>query len=248
MCMRALKRERARCVSQPGCGAPQPPPRSRRSRTTPPIPRMVGTTAEARTRPPQWLCAPAALKDRPRAVFARCWLRAAGAGTLAIRIAYCGANRQSHLPGAPLPLISAPSTTRAKGSFPGRPPQPATRPPWPLRLAGLPAVAVCCGQRVKREHRVCVGAAGTHLGRHPDGLHDLPLACAAALRKPRVPADAVRALRDVRNGNCDQLLGLLRKRAVCEHLAAERLKGIMGRRRGPLTALSKLASSRLAGG
>jgi hypothetical protein len=65
----------------------------------------------------------------------------------------------------------------------------------------------------------------------PDRLHDLLLARAATLRKSSVPADTVRALRHVSDGNRDQLLGLLRQRAVGEDLPAERLEGFVGLRR-----------------
>src|SRR4051812_34775370 len=95
---------------------------------------------------------------------------------------------------------------------------------------------------VQRDHGVRVGTAGAHLGGHPDRLHDLLLARASALREPRVAADAVGALGGMRDGDRDQLLGLLRQRAVGEHLLAESLEGVVGRGRelGP-------ASGQLAG-
>jgi hypothetical protein len=73
-----------------------------------------------------------------------------------------------------------------------------------------------------------------HLGRDPDGLHQF-LACRAVAECGLgVPLDAIRALRHVRHGNRDQLLGLRRQRAVGEYLAAERLafsvSGVRARR------------------
>src|SRR5436190_23817725 len=86
---------------------------------------------------------------------------------------------------------------------------PSARAPW-LAGAGLRrsrAVGMRLGSdRVERDHGVRVGAAGAHLGGHPYRLHDLLLAGALALREPRVAADAVGALGDMRDGHRDQLL------------------------------------------
>ena len=76
-----------------------------------------------------------------------------------------------------------------------------------------------------------VRASGPHLGGDPDRLHDLLLAGALALSQPRVAADAVRALRHMRDSDRDELLGLLRQRSVGEDLPAEFLKRVVDLRR-----------------
>jgi hypothetical protein len=79
-------------------------------------------------------------------------------------------------------------------------------------------------QGLQGEGGVRVGATGAHLRGHPDRLHDLLRARALALGQPGVPADAVRALGGVRDRDRDQLLGLLRQRALGEDRRAERSK------------------------
>src|SRR5687767_4833638 len=81
---------------------------------------------------------------------------------------------------------------------------------------------------VERDHRVGVGTPGTHLGGHPDRLHELLLGRALAQGCLRMAADAVRALGDVRDGHRDDLLGLLVERTVREDLPAEFLEGVVG--------------------
>ena len=60
-----------------------------------------------------------------------------------------------------------------------------------------------------------------------------------------MPADAVRALRHVRHGHGDQLLGLRGKRPFGKHAPAERLEGL-GRFGGQ--ALALLGEFLVAGG
>src|SRR5690554_6557443 len=69
-----------------------------------------------------------------------------------------------------------------------------------------------------------VGASGTHLRRHPDRLHHLFGARALTLGLLRVAFDAVRALRDMRNRDSDQLLRLLIDGALSEDLSTELLE------------------------
>lgn len=83
-------------------------------------------------------------------------------------------------------------------------------------------------QGVESDRGVGVGAAGAHLGRHPDRLHDLAVLGTSALCEPGVAADAVGALRHVRDRHRNQLLGLLRQRPVGEDLFAECLEGVVG--------------------
>ena len=65
--------------------------------------------------------------------------------------------------------------------------------------------------------RVC--AAGAHLGRHPDRFHEF-LPCRAMPHSGfGVAADAVGALRDMGDGDGDQLLclGRFQERAACAY-------------------------------
>jgi hypothetical protein len=91
--------------------------------------------------------------------------------------------------------------------------------------AALRAVHVTGG--LEGQRRVRVGAARAHLGRDPDRLHQLLFVGALAQRGRRVASDAVRALRDVGDGGCDQLLRLRVQRAVGEHPPAELLEGVV---------------------
>ena len=97
-----------------------------------------------------------------------------------------------------------------------------------LRPVSCRMRAVRVSGGIERQRRVRVGAAGAHLRRHPDRLHQLGFRGALAQGGLRVASDAVRALGDVGDGDGDQLLGLLVQRAVREDLPAERLKRIMG--------------------
>jgi hypothetical protein len=70
--------------------------------------------------------------------------------------------------------------------------------------------------------RVC--AAGAHLGRHPDRFHEF-LPCRAMPHSGfGVAADAVGALRDMGDGDGDQLLCLDRQCAIREYLLADAWK------------------------
>ena len=83
--------------------------------------------------------------------------------------------------------------------------------------------------------RVC--AAGAHLGRHPDRFHEL-LPCRAMPPSGfGVAADAVGALRDMGDGDGDQLLCLDRRCAIREYLLAERLEGVVDFRSEPLARI-----------
>ena len=83
---------------------------------------------------------------------------------------------------------------------------------------------------------MCVRASRPHLGRDPNGLHQLLARGAVAECRFRVSPDAIRALRDVCHRNSDQLLGLRGKRAASEDLLTENLKGFLrvGSERPPL--------------
>jgi hypothetical protein len=63
-----------------------------------------------------------------------------------------------------------------------------------------------------------VGAAGAHLGRDPDRFHQLLARGARTQGRLGMALDAIGALRDVRDGDRDELLCLARKGAVREHL------------------------------
>ena len=83
--------------------------------------------------------------------------------------------------------------------------------------------------------RVC--AAGAHLGRHPDRFHEF-LPCRAMPHSGfGVAADAVGALRDMGDGDGDQLLCLYRQCAIREYLPAERLEGVVDFRSEPLARI-----------
>jgi len=83
--------------------------------------------------------------------------------------------------------------------------------------------------------RVC--AAGAHLGRHPDRFHEF-LPCRAMPHSGfGVAADAVGALRDMGDGDGDQLLCLDRQCAIREYLLAERLEGVVDFRSEPLARI-----------
>ncbi len=81
---------------------------------------------------------------------------------------------------------------------------------------------------------------GAHLRGHPDRLHDLLGGVALAHRQLGVAVDAVRALGHVRDGNGDELLGLLRQRAVGEDSLAEALERVVDSRRQLLATLGCL--------
>jgi hypothetical protein len=87
--------------------------------------------------------------------------------------------------------------------------------------AGLLALFAHLVHRLDRDHRMRVGGAGAHFGGDPDRLHHLGLGRTALQCQLGVAADAVRALRDVRRRDGDQLLGLGRQRAVGEGTLAE---------------------------
>ena len=73
-----------------------------------------------------------------------------------------------------------------------------------------------------------LATAGTHLGRDPDGFHDL--LCRRSLMEggAGVAADAVWTLRHVCHGHRDQLLGPRGDCALGEYTPAERPKGLRG--------------------
>ena len=75
---------------------------------------------------------------------------------------------------------------------------------------------------------MCIGAAGSHLGGDPDRLHDLLSRGALAKRRFRVAADAIGALRHMRDSDCNQLLGLGRQRPISEDLTAKCLESSLG--------------------
>ena len=66
-----------------------------------------------------------------------------------------------------------------------------------------------------------VSAPHAHFRGHPDGFHDLLGRCLMPHRFSDVAADAVWALRHMRNRNRDQLLRLRRKRTVSKNALAE---------------------------
>lgn len=73
-----------------------------------------------------------------------------------------------------------------------------------------------------------VGAASAHFGCHPDRLHDLLVARTLALGGARVALDAVRALRGMRHGDGNELLGDRGQRAVGENRPTETLESFVG--------------------
>jgi hypothetical protein len=66
-----------------------------------------------------------------------------------------------------------------------------------------------------------VGAPSPHLGGDPNCFHELLWRCTVAQRRLGVPLDAVRALRDVRDCDGDDLLGLRGQRSLGEDSLAE---------------------------
>src|SRR5687768_1909575 len=86
---------------------------------------------------------------------------------------------------------------------------------------------VLMGERIERQGGVRVRGTGAHLGRHPDRLHDLLRAGALARRLAGMSLDAVGALRGVGDSYGDELLGLLRQRAIGEHRTAECLECVV---------------------
>lgn len=71
------------------------------------------------------------------------------------------------------------------------------------------------------EKRMRVGTARPHLRRYPDRLHQFLVGRTRAERRLGVPFDAVRTLRDVGDGDGDDLLRLRGKRAIGEDMLAE---------------------------
>jgi len=82
-----------------------------------------------------------------------------------------------------------------------------------------------------------VGAAGPHFSGDPNSFHDLFAGSAASKCGAGVSADAVRALRDMRDSDGDQLLRLGVKRAVGKNLLAEGMKAVMRSGREPLAQI-----------
>ena len=60
------------------------------------------------------------------------------------------------------------------------------------------------------------GGAGAHFRRDPDRFHQFLMRGALAQRRARVTADAIRALRDVRDRDRDDVLDLGREGSVGE--------------------------------
>lgn len=58
--------------------------------------------------------------------------------------------------------------------------------------------------------------ARSHFGRNRDGFHDLLAGRALQPGAFRIAADAIRALRHVRDGDHDQFLGFGRQHAICK--------------------------------
>src|SRR5690349_13809408 len=94
--------------------------------------------------------------------------------------------------------------------------------PTPAQTIGsgflLPLLFIHGGERY---YRMCVGAAGPHLGGDPDRLHDFLRGCSVLHRRFGVTLDAIGTLSDV--GGCyrDELLCLGWQCAVGEHELAE---------------------------
>jgi hypothetical protein len=80
---------------------------------------------------------------------------------------------------------------------------------------------------IQSDGRVREGAAGAHLGCHPDGFHDLLVSGTLADGELGVAGDAVWALGDVSCCDGDQLFGLLRQRSVGENDPAELLESLI---------------------
>src|SRR4051812_35091928 len=75
---------------------------------------------------------------------------------------------------------------------------------------------------------MCECSPRAHLRGDPDGFHELAVAGAGAVGQPRVSADAVRALRDVSDRHCDQLLGDAWQGAIGENAPAELVERFVG--------------------
>ena len=67
-----------------------------------------------------------------------------------------------------------------------------------------------------RDDRMRECCAGAHFRRHPDRFHQLLMRSAFAQRGARVAANAIRALRDVRDGDGNDVLGLGGEGAIGE--------------------------------
>jgi hypothetical protein len=70
---------------------------------------------------------------------------------------------------------------------------------------------------VYSEIRVRDGSTCTHLNSDPDGFHHLFSCCSSGQRPCGMPTNAVRALRDMRHRNRDELLDLDVECAISEH-------------------------------
>jgi hypothetical protein len=84
----------------------------------------------------------------------------------------------------------------------------------------------------------------THFGRHPNGFHNLAVGRTSVKRTLGVPLDAVRALRDVRNCNGDQLLSFLVNLAIGKNGCTKGLEGVRGLWRQIVTLSCKIATRR----
>ena len=89
-----------------------------------------------------------------------------------------------------------------------------------------------------------IGAAGAHLGRDPDRFHQLLARGARTQGRLGVALNAIGALRDMRDGDRDELLCLARKGAVREYLLAEGLERDMDVGRKPLADVGQFARRR----
>ena len=75
---------------------------------------------------------------------------------------------------------------------------------------------------IERKDRMRVRSAGAHFGRDTDRFHQLLFAGAGFHRKLGVAANAIRALRHMRDSDRNELLGFGRQRAIG---GADRLSG-----------------------
>ena len=87
----------------------------------------------------------------------------------------------------------------------------------PVRLCLSP-------HHVERKRRMRVSRTSTHLGRDPDGFHDLVLRRSSLQSFLCVTAYAIGTLRHVRDRYGDQLLRLRRQRTIGESAGAESLE------------------------
>jgi hypothetical protein len=92
-----------------------------------------------------------------------------------------------------------------------------------------------------------VGAPSPHLGGDPNCFHELLWRCTVAQRRLGVPLDAVRALRDVRDCDGDDLLGLRGQRPVGEDSLAEGIECCFDVGSKGSSFLRKLTGSKYAG-